>query len=459
MHSYWPRCAARTQACFVALLLVSPLFLSGVCWGQDKANQTQKIDGSLEVVKIAIPNATDQAESRKTIRELFKKEFDLAKTPKGKTALAQTLLSRTNELQNDPASLYVLLTEGAENAAAGGDITLALKAVAEIHEHFATPALELQEKIAKLATPLAKTSDQILPLIEMHQSLIRESLEADDVATAERVSLGAVTLSRKSDFPILKDQLLATSKEVAAFKAAFKTADEARQALKKQPDNRSANLIWGKYVCFMKGDWTTGLPLLIQSQDQILAPLAKRDLTPPAESEANVALGDEWWAIGDKEKDPLRSTIWQHAAESYYRALPGLSGLNLTTTERKLNRLFGGAKVYTSTDDPMGIPIADAALSLGPAGTVECWIQTLANESMLFSKRGLEDDGSLGVRLYEGRATFFENASFHYVEARTDVVLNDRIWHHIAIVKAGSKAALFIDGKLVTRLDVREDLP
>ncbi len=416
------------------------------------------IEGSLEITKNAIPSSTVQSDARKVIRELFKKDFEPAKTPKAKLVLAQTLLSRAAEFQNDPTSLYAILAESAENAAAGGDIALAMKALDDVNEQFAASGFELKEKVAKTAIPLAKTTDQILTLIDLNQNLIREALVADDIAVAERSSQNVLTLARKSDLPVLKDQLSSLPKDITTIKLALKSVESARQKLKEHPEDPALNLVCGKFSCYIKADWPNGLLMLAQSQDPVLASLAKRDLDQPADADAFVRLGDDWWAVGDKEKDLARTNIYLHAAEFYYRALPGLSGINLTTVERKIARLFNGAQVYSAAGDPMGTPIADGALNLGASSTVECWVQTAASENALFSKRGQEPEGSLGVRMYGGHATLFENASFHYVETRTDVSLNDRAWHHLAIVKSGTKAALFIDGKHAANLDVREEL-
>ncbi|MES2789479.1 MAG: LamG-like jellyroll fold domain-containing protein, partial [Planctomycetota bacterium] len=395
---------------------------------------------------------------RKTIRELFKKEFELAKFAKGRVALAETLLSRAAELQDDKTGLYALLAEAAEIAAAAGDLPLALKAVAEVDQYFGTPAFELKEKVGKILIPLAKSPEQILHVIELELTIFREALSQDEIELAERSLQVAQTLSRKPGMAILKDQMNVVTKEFSSIKAAFQTVDDARQTLRTKPDDRTANLAWGKYLCFIKGDWTNGLPFLMKSQSAPLAALAKRDLERPTDPDANVLLGDEWCTIGELEKEPARTNICLHATEAYNRGLPGLTGLNLSLTEGKLSRLFGDSEIFASNGDPQGTLLADAALNFSSAGTVECWVQTRVTEGVLFSKRGVEPEGSLGIRLYQGQACLMENASYHYRESRTELTINDGNWHHVAIVKAGKNAAFFFDGKLVATLQVRDQL-
>ncbi len=417
-----------------------------------------KIEGALEVTKALLPKESSVIEGRKTIRELFRKEYDKAKNASGKAALAETLLSRVSELQEDPTGLYCMLAEAAENAASAGDLPLALKAIEAVDDSFQTPAFSLKEKVAKIYTPMAKTPDQILFLIEVQQAVIREALAADEIETAERSGQAATGLSRKLGIATVKEQLFTTMRSVAAYKLALQSAAPAQQTLKEKPDDPAANLTWGKHVCFVKGDWLTGLPLLAKSEDAKFAALAKRDLEQPIEAAENIQLADDWWAVGDEEKEPAKTNIWLHAVESYNRALPSLTGLNLSSTERKIARLFGGAPILTAVEESSGVALADPSLNLGLNATVEMWVQTRAASGTLLSKRLLEPEGTLGLQLSNGKACLFEHASYHSREAPSQFVLNDGNWHHFAIVKASPKAAMFIDGQLQANIAVREQL-
>ena len=439
----------------VGLFVAGVLCLSSLGLSQDSTSD--KAD--LVPVKRPFPSATQQADARRTIRDLFKKEFDQAKNAKGKLALAETLLSRAAELEEDHNGLYAILSEAAENAAAAGELSLATKAIDQVQEHFGTPPLELQEKVAKIIIPIAKTQPQILQVLELELALIREAVAADDMDTAQHVLPTAQALSRKLGSSGVKDQLLALSKEISAMASAYESAADAKTKLGAMPDDQNANLVWGKYLCFAKGDWANGLPLLIKSQDPVLAPLAQRDLDQPTDAAANVALGDDWRNLSEKEKEPIRSIISARAIEPYTRALSVQSGIQGTSTETKLAQLFGASQLFTSVASEAKFPvIADASLNFEAVGTVECWVQTQANQGPLFSKRTLEPEGTLGVRLYNGKACLFENASWHYREVQTTVLINDGRWHHLAITKSGKEATLFIDGVLIASLAIQSKL-
>ncbi len=439
----------------VGLFVAGVLCLSSL--GQSQDSTPEKAE--LVSVRRPFPSATQQADARRTIRDLFKKEFDQAKNAKGKLALAETLLSRAAELEEDHNGLYAILSEAAENAAAAGEVSMATKAIDQIEQHFGTAPLELREKVAKTLIPIAKTPTQVLQVLELELVLIRDSVAADDIDIAQRVLPTAQALSRKLGSVGAKDQLLALSKEISFIESAYETAVEAKTRLQSMPDDQNANLMWGKYLCFAKGDWTSGLPCLMKSQDPLLAPLAQRDLEKPTDTAANVSLGDDWRDLSEKEKEPMRSIIASRAIEPYTRALSAQSGLQGTSTETKLAQLFGASQLFTSSVSEAKFPvIADASLNFEAVGTAECWVQTRANHGPLFSKRGIEPEGSLGVRIYDGNACLFENASWHYREIQTTVQINDGLWHHLAITKSGKEARLFVDGVLIASLAVRDKL-
>ena len=73
-------------------------------------------------------------------------------------------------------------------------------------------------------------------------------------------------------------EVTAKSKQVEAAAQAHTDAEEATAVLEGKPDDPEANLMVGKYLCFTKGDWEKGLPLLTKSENSRLKLLAERDV-------------------------------------------------------------------------------------------------------------------------------------------------------------------------------------
>jgi hypothetical protein len=89
----------------------------------------------------------------------------------------------------------------------------------------------------------------------------------------------------------------------------------------------------------MKGDWARGLPLLAKGSDPALKALAQKDLLNPADAAAQMAVGDGWWDLSEKEASAAKDNLKDHACRWYAKAAERLTGLNRTKIERRLNEV------------------------------------------------------------------------------------------------------------------------
>jgi hypothetical protein len=92
-------------------------------------------------------------------------------------------------------------------------------------------------------------------------------------------------------------------------------------------------------LCFVKADWTKGLPLLAAGGEPDLVDLARKDLGHPATAQDQKKLADGWWAYAQKERKGARQTILEHAAMWYEAALPELPGLMKVAVENRLREV------------------------------------------------------------------------------------------------------------------------
>jgi hypothetical protein len=95
----------------------------------------------------------------------------------------------------------------------------------------------------------------------------------------------------------------------------------------------------GKYLCFGKGDFARGLPLLAQGDDQQLRRLAERDLGQPQETEDRLQLADAWWDLAEQSKDPGKDFMLQRAQTWYGLALPNLTGDRKKRVQGRMNQI------------------------------------------------------------------------------------------------------------------------
>jgi hypothetical protein len=123
----------------------------------------------------------------------------------------------------------------------------------------------------------------------------------------------------------------------------------ARQTLAVQPDDPAANLTAANYYCFLRGDWSSGLPYLVKAGESNLQVLAQRELaTPPfGAPEAQIAMADAWWNAAQNADGAKRLAMLRHAGSWYVKAQgPALTGLNKIKIAKRMEEL---AKIESET--------------------------------------------------------------------------------------------------------------
>jgi hypothetical protein len=162
------------------------------------------------------------------------------------------------------------------------------------------------------------------------------ALQATALASKAAAKKGSTAKFRKET-----DEALARRrKEIQALQTECEKAKQAQAALAVDPADANANLTVGRWKCLYKGEWEVGLPLLAQGSDETLKSLAKRELTAPAEADAQYELADSWWKIANKEIGLVRDQVHLHAAAWYDAAGPKLtSSVKKTILDRHLSEI------------------------------------------------------------------------------------------------------------------------
>jgi len=123
-------------------------------------------------------------------------------------------------------------------------------------------------------------------------------------------------------------------------KAVEKKIQKFQKALDAGLEDPEAFEAVGRFHCFVRGDWTTGLPLLSKGKDAHLRELAEvelgKDLDRGPKSPLtgatvdfgedlapDVVRGDSWWSVASKEKGPLEKRNIFNRATHWYRIAVG----------------------------------------------------------------------------------------------------------------------------------------
>jgi hypothetical protein len=276
-----------------------------------------------------IPSAVEVERVTADIRNL------LLEQPKRNTGATAALLFESATAAATAAERYAYLREAIAQAVKVGDASVAILSLKALTDGFDVP--ELAER-AELAIQLNKqvkgVVDAALTAYEAI-AVCRLAVALGDQALVDRLVPIVTSLS-----PRHKDAALtAVSKDLAAW------ASEAISMQKSLPTTDLLGLasasdmtVLGRYHAFVMGDWVTGLPLLKDGDDAVIATLATKELSVSA-SENALSIADGWWAIAEKQRGLNRISLQQHAGDWYRRALKSASPLTLPRIEKRLIEL------------------------------------------------------------------------------------------------------------------------
>ena len=177
----------------------------------------------------------------------------------------------------------------------------------------------------------------------MHTETLTELADkaaaGDDLTTAVRAAKLAVATAKMTKDPSLLRDTSALVRELEHLKPRFRPVEAALAVLAENPDDAEANLTVGRWRCLAIGDWRGGLPLLAKGSDAALAGLARRDLEQPTTGKDRLALADAWYAAAEKEQPPAKSGLLARACYWYEQVQPALSGADKVRVDKRLDEL------------------------------------------------------------------------------------------------------------------------
>jgi formylglycine-generating enzyme required for sulfatase activity/serine/threonine protein kinase len=271
--------------------------------------------------KLPVPDDAAQAQARKAADALFKTETEKAKTAADKVTLAKRLLTQALDQTGDTAGQYVLMLRAKDLAATAGDAETAFQVIDQMAETFDVDRFAMKTDILTGWAKEARTPDGRKWVVEQLLALGDEAVDAGNLEAAKELGMLATSKSGGLRDKNLTLKLKAYRQRFIEAGKEIEELQEARAALARDSKDPKASLVLGQYLCFSKGDWEKGLPLLAQGSDETLKGLADRESTsPPMQPKEQVNLGDAWWEIASAHSRSQASAIKMHAARWYRQA-------------------------------------------------------------------------------------------------------------------------------------------
>jgi hypothetical protein len=283
--------------------------------------------------KSPMPDQASLARSERTIKELFKSDY-AKKFPSEMLQLANNLVSQAQETKDDPASRYVLYREASYLAARAGEFAGALAVLDELGREFETDIAPLKIAALKLAAEKGPSGNSgpfnNRYFAEAALFVFPDAIASSDPQIAnELLSLSEAAAKAAANEP-LTEQVKARRADLAEVLKQFEQFRGGQAKLITRVDDPIASLAVGRYLCFIKGDWKQGLPLLNQCSDEKLRSAAARDLGKPTDPSAQLLLADDWFEMADSQIRAAKRQICGRAAHWYREAAPKVTGISYT---------------------------------------------------------------------------------------------------------------------------------
>ena len=290
--------------------------------------------------KTPTPDAEAQQTAKKAAGELFADRFNQAKATAEKTALATDMMDAASKVQAGSADQYVLLKIARDVAAGTGDAATALQAAERLLEQFDEPAAGLIGDTLLTAAREATSSAQHKAVAEAALSFAGKLADADQYETAISLCEAARSSAQRAKLYPLAKELTGQIEEINRQQLLSEEYRKALSALEDKPTDPQANLAAGRHLCFVKGDWRRGVPMLALGSDAPLKAAAIKDLRGANSADEQAAIGDAWWDLAEARQGEERDTLRLRAGVWYRQAEPKLAeGLVALKVKQRLAEL------------------------------------------------------------------------------------------------------------------------
>ncbi|MEK6246717.1 MAG: hypothetical protein N2C12_00975, partial [Planctomycetales bacterium] len=313
--------------------------------------------------KLPVPGNVEQAEAKKKVEQEYSEDVDSAKTPADQLKLVERLFSEARNSADQPARRYAILGLAFQVAP---DMKSTMNVVDAVAKTFDIDAFKMQSAAVWRVSKKAKLKDEHADVAAAAHKLILKALVNDDYDSAKKLATIAVSASKRSKDRATMKQMRAIDKEVQKLQVQYGKVKKALDQLEQAPSDPDANLIVGKYHCFVKDDWKQGLPMLAVGSSTEFQALAEREQQEPDSSEDQMQLADDWFEL--VKKTPSHKTQMMARAAHWYgeslQSQPALSDKAKARAEKRMAVISGSGSRMGARKKPKRNDFLSAVLRI-----------------------------------------------------------------------------------------------
>jgi hypothetical protein len=313
-----------------------------------------------EAMKDPPPDAGALRNAERTLDTQYRDRIATAKSPAAKVHVAAVLFDDAVQ-QSDRAMQFALLAESRRLPVEALDPFLMLRVIHATSDRFRGDAWDMKTEAFQGLSGQARSNTERQRIAEM-------ALEQAVDACAEEAFDAAgklLVIARRSTDGTTKRLVSIQQRRLGQGKRLHQVSVQARQQLSASPDDSGANLALGKYLCFVREDWETGLLHLVRGAYTDLVDLATRDLAGSEIRSEQLECATDWAAWAQAAPAVERNGAFIRAQHWYRTALTGSAGPEKTRIEEQLKLLAEQITPHGGSDSTQ-LSFLD-----GPAGRVK----------------------------------------------------------------------------------------
>ncbi len=285
---------------------------------------------------LAVPKAAEIAKSTSLIKDVFAADFAKATDDNGRRGLAKKLLDQAWQQEDAAVERYAALQIAQRLAIDAKGVNLAITIADEFGAWFeGDPHARLVDVVRALGKTCRSTTERTT-LAKSALQLADEAIVADRYVEAARIMEIATTAAIGSRNMALQEAAKVVNERIDAAKAALGAYQNALKLLAKDSANTEANLVAGRFLCFIRGQWVKGVPYLARCSDENLRKSAAKEMAKPDGVEDWEALGNLWQAASKAASEGDRVACAASAEYWYGKALAASTGLRKVKIQRSL---------------------------------------------------------------------------------------------------------------------------
>ena len=289
--------------------------------------------------RVPVPDDAQVQAADAAMRDAFGDDLKRSLDPLQQRALVDSLLRSGRDSPGEPATQYVVLREAHDRAVALRDAKLAIEIVDELAKRFEIDGPGMKLEVLSKLLRAARDAPTHVHLARAGLDLAADFLDADRYDDAVKVSSMASTSAGRGQHAYFKALASNQEKQAKLLARAFSALEPQRSALEASQTDAAANLELGRFYCFLKRDFTRGLPYLQRGSDPELSRLAAMELDVKSRESGAQQLADGWWEVADTLERDEQAVARLRAKRWYLVVRPKLEGLALREVDSRLKQV------------------------------------------------------------------------------------------------------------------------